>query len=309
MDTTKNPIESGLLPLPEDPRDFSHEVVFGAPARNELPEGDFFVSEPIKIKDQGQTDFCAGYAAAAVSEDQEHVELNGEYIFAETKRRLGGNAWQKYGLNLRDVAKTICDIGSIEQEYYPFEYRNDVDRDFIANPANWADDLKMLAAEHRKGAFFAVDGPYDTFDNIRAILWKHRREGRSVLTGLGWRRSWNTAERGVVPRTGWETEAWFGHAVKIFGQILLPDPEHEGKETLYLVVQNSWGDGYGDGGIFYFPREVVNSQFVFGAFVFKDLPKETAQYLNENKLRVDASRFTKLITVLANLFKRLFGIT
>lgn len=311
MSSSHSRIIDALQPLPPDERDFSHDVVFGSVSREELPEGDFFVSEPLLIKDQDKkfsSDFCGGFASAAVSEDQELVELNGEFSFQAAKKLIGGDAWKSWGLNLRDVCKAGCDIGFLEQEYYPFENRDDINRDFVANPANWPEDLDMLAADHRKASYFIVDGPHDTFDNFRSVMWKNRSESRSILTGVAWRDSWTLANNGIIPRTGWENEQKTGHAIKIFGQILLKDPENPGKMALYLIAQLSNGSDIGDKGLFYFPREVVNSQFIFGAFTFKDLPKEKAQYLNENGLNINDSRTYKLLKVIFNWFGRLIGL-
>ena len=299
----KKILGTGLQMLPTDKRDFSHAVVFGALAVDYLPKDDFFSSELLGIKDQGPYDFCAGFAATEISEDQEAVELNPFFTFAAAKRLLGGDAWKAWGLNLRDVCEAGTKVGFLEEEYYPFANRTDLTRDFLANPANWPADLDMLAADHRKASYFAVDGPHDTFDNIRSVMWQNRMEARSVLAGCAWRYSWNNAKGGIIPRTGWENEKGFGHAFKVFGQMWLDDPENPGKKALYLVMVNSWGPKVGDNGIFYFSREVVNREFSpYGAFTFKDLPKSDAKFHNDNGVCVDASVVTKLIkAIMASL--------
>ena len=71
-------IGGGLLPLKRDSRDFKIEEICGF---MELPEEDFTVSDPLKIKDQGGTDMCVAFAATAVSQDQEGVILSPEYLF------------------------------------------------------------------------------------------------------------------------------------------------------------------------------------------------------------------------------------
>ncbi len=297
----------GLKPSTYDPRDFSHAKVFGMPKREQLPENDFFVSEPLEIKDQKQTDFCTAYAASAVSEDQENVPLCPEYTFMAAKRILGKNAWKEWGLELRDICRAACKYGFLEKDHYPF-IGMEVDRDFLANPANWKEESDILAEDHKKQSFFdAVDGPYDTFDNLRATLFKNAAEKRSILTGVNWRYAWNTAEKGIIPRAGWENEAGEGHAVKVFGQIKLDDPENPGKKALYLIVQNSWGDDSGDNGLFYFPREVVNKEFVFGAFTFSDMPREQAEYHSENGISVNDTTGTKIRKVITNFLKALIG--
>lgn len=308
-------ISSGLLPLTEDKNDFSHTIVFGALPITSLPQGDFFVSEPMEIKNQdyqvADSDFCAGYAAAEVSEDQEAILLNPEYTWVQAKKALGPDAWKTWGLNLRDICLAAVNKGFLEQEYYPFEYKADVTRDFIANPENWPEDLDMLAADHRKASFFAVDGPSgsDVFDNMRSVMYMNRAEQRSIITGVLWHSSWIFAPDGIIPLTGWENDTSSGHALKIFGWIWLPDPvENTGVKNLYLAAQLSNSSDIGDSGVFYFRRELVNKFFTFGAFTFKDTPKAIAQYHNENGLKITDSPFYKLFRIfvlfITSLFKK-----
>jgi len=311
MNEEKVTIRGGLNSLPEDLNDFSHEVVFGSASITELPTGDFFVSEPLGIKDQKNTDFCAGYAGAAVKEDQEAVLLNPEYTWVQAKKILGektnnSDVWMEWGIDLRSLCIAAVNKGFIEQDMYPFEYRTDVDRDFIANPVNWSTDLDMFAADHRAGSFFKVDGPYDMYDNMRSVLYKNRAEARSILTGTLWRKSWTSAKDGIISRLGWQEERGEGHALKIFGQVWLDDIDKPGERTLYLAAQLSNSAAIGDAGVFYFPKEVINSEFTYGAYTFKDLPKEEAAILNENGLRIDASRWTKLWVPIWNFIKNLF---
>ena len=112
-------IGGGLTKLPGDARDFSHEAVFGSIALDDIPNTDFFVSEPLDIKDQGNSSMCAAFAVASVSEDQERVKLSPEFIFAKAKE-IEGN-FTTWGMNLRDICKVLVKIGAIEKSQAPFE--------------------------------------------------------------------------------------------------------------------------------------------------------------------------------------------
>lgn len=295
----------GLLPLPEDQRDFSFSRLLGATKIEELPLGDYFVDEPMGIKDQGNSDFCAGYAGAAVKEDQEMVLLNPEYTWVQAKKAIGPEAYKSWGLNLRDLCLAGVNKGWIEQDMYPFQNQTE-DRDYIANPANWSEELDMMAADHRAASFMVVDGPYDRFDNYRSAMYKNQMKRCSILTGAMWRPFWTRSVNGVVSRVGWQDEAGEGHAFKIFGQVLLDDIDHPGTKTLYLAAQLSNTAAIGDAGVFYFPREIVNSEFVFGEFMFTDVPKETAELHHENGLSLDAGRWLKLYTIILNFIINFF---
>lgn len=297
----------GLTTLPDDGRDFSLTTVFGSPAVEELPKGDWSVGDPQEIKDQDinyPSDYCAAYAATEVSEDQELVPLVPEWTFAKAKQLLIKDAGAtseediaqiigSYGLNLRDICRAACTYGFLERQYDPFKCNTEDRpvREKIADYRFWPEDLDMLGAEHRKASFFACDGPYDTFDKLRAAMWLNRREQRSILTGVLWRRSFSAAVGGLIEDRDYSGEAGSGHALKVFAQILI-------RGELYLVAQLSNGPLAGDKGLYYFPRSVINKEFTFGSFTFKDMSRDIAQFHNDNKVAVDASPFYKLYRVL-----------
>ena len=292
-------IVPGLRPLEEDDRDYSHSVVFGALPKYELPDKDFVVSTPLGIKDQADLDFCAAYAACAVSEDQEGVLLNPEYLFMKSKV-LSGDP-KNWGQDLRKVCQAIVKFGVIEQQYFPYLNRPQ-ERDFYVDPKNWSDELYSLSYEHRKNSFFKVDGPYDTFDNFRGTLWQNRKESRSILTGALWRGSWTKMPGGIIKAGSYEhDEKGFGHAFKIFGQATIDG-------VMYLVAQLSNGIDIGDNGLFYFDRETVNSEFKFGAFTFKDMGKDEARYHAENKISIKDRFCTKFWKVGKTLISSYFNI-
>ena len=123
--------------------------------------------------------------------------------------------------------------------------------------------------EHKKKTFFKVTGPYDAFDNLRASIFKNKS---MALMGLIW---------------GWPLDEIFmeepatrgnGHAVAAIGYAT------EDEEP-YLVIQNSYGINAGAGGKHYLSRKVVNDAVEkYSAFMFLDLCRPQAQFLNAHKL-------------------------
>ncbi len=276
--------KGGLLPLPPDERDFSHSKVFGTLKPQELPFEDFIVAEPIRIKDQGDSDKCGAYAGCAVSEDQEEVELNPHYQFAKIKQIMGDP--EGWGADLRSVCKSFTDYGSIQNAAgYPES------RDW----KDWGPEYDFMAIPHKKKTYFSVDGPYDTFDNMRMTLWQNRNESRSILTGCLWRNEWTNANHGVIDDLNY-IKTGYGHALKIYGQETIDD-------ELYLTAQLSNGIGIGDEGIFYLPRSIVNNEFTYGAFTFKDMPKETAEYYIDHGINTRQNWAIQFLTIIKNLFK------
>jgi len=264
MKTKKVEIKGGLKELPHDDRDFVYEKVFGS-IKPSFPES-FFVSSPLKIKDQKSTDFCTAFAVSSTLEDTEHIEINPVYNMKNT-RILDGKQSEDWGADLRTACKAAVKYGAIEEMYYPFPDKDLVkDRDFLIHDKNWPGDLDQLAWSHAQNSFFRVDvGSFDAFDNMRMAMLKHKS---SIVTGSIWYDSWTKVPKGVIGESKPEGSVG-GHAFKLFGFITIEEKE-------YLVAQLSNGTSIGDDGVFYFPRSIVNEYFTFGSFMFTDMPKDKA---------------------------------
>lgn len=290
-------IGGGLAELPDDGRDFSHEAVFGSIRAQDLPTADFMVSPPLVIKDQKDSDLCTAFATTAASEDQEGVILDPSFTFFATKVLVQKDP-DSWGADLRSACQSHVDHGALESEFAPFP--PSVPRSMILDEKVWTEDHKADAYEHRKISYFKVDGPHDLFDNIRMRLWMGRFKMQSVITGAGWRPSWTDAPGGMIPLDGEGIPT--PHAFIIKGQRRFP-----GESEPRLIAQLSNGDEIGDKGIFYFPREVVNKEFRFGAFMFEDLPKEkvkTHLYYGTKETDSLLSKFFKIAwKILLDLFK------
>lgn len=264
-------INGGLLPTPEDKRDYSHDQVFGAilPSLADIP-ADFMVAEPLEIKDQGSSDFCTAFAVAGVSEDQEGFPLSAEFQFMLTKL-IGGNP-DVWGSDIRTACKSATAHGSIRTSEAPFSLKNQP-REFLLSSYNWPQTLFKAAVMRRKQSYLVVDGPYDKFDNIRSALWLHRDEKRTIVTGSLWHTEWTYTNKGIIPSEYGAGQ--FGHAWKIAGcatKTLDGMPFPDGKPRLVAILSN--GEQIGDKGRFYFTREQINKELIYGSYVFKDLTPE-----------------------------------
>lgn len=250
-------MRGGLQKLPRDRRDLQFGAVFTLPQLEELPK-EFSIGET-EILDQGETDYCSGYATCAASAFQEEITLHPVWSFAVSKI-LSGDIYG-WGQNLRDAVKVHQKYGAIplnsfEMSFDP-KYR---DRN------NFPNELFVIAEKHKKQSYFSISG---NFDSIRQTLWANRTEERAVITGCLWRIGWLNKLNGIIPKFILEKDG-FGHAFIITGW-----KEIDGES--YLIAQLSNGKEIGNKGKFYFPKIVVNREFTYGCFVFKDMPLEEAK--------------------------------
>lgn len=220
------------------------------------------------ILDQMDLDFCSGYSSTEDNMTLFEEVFDPLYGFAKIKQIRG--EYTSYGANLRDACQAKKLYGSLPASKAPFTHNTgaatDRDRNFLANWLNYPTGLDDIAAKYKDGSYYSVDGPYDAFDNIRMTIFQHLNERRGVLTGMFWRPEWTGAVGGVIPEANYTTPSGGAHAVNYIGQKTI-----NGK--LYLILQNSWGKNYGDNGLFYFPRSVVNLEFSsgFGAFTLSKI--------------------------------------
>lgn len=310
MKSNKKILIDGLLPLPKDERDFSHFQTFGCPAVNDLPTRDFLVSVPLELKDQDinyQSDFCAAYGASELAEFEDQVIFCPEWTFAFAKYLLslksGPQVISQFGLNLRDVCSSALESnkgGFLPRFDDPFKCNTEdrPARDFIATYSNWPAYLRNIAQKYAKAAYYAVDGPHDTFDNFRACLWKNLSERRGILTGCYWRTSWNYLADGIVPKL--YEQGGTAHAFNFIGQKTI-------NGEIHLVAQLSDGDDFGDHGLFYFSRETVNKEFsIFGAYTFQDkLPTDLSTSNGVTLEKINKFSPLYIFKVISNLFKKI----
>jgi hypothetical protein len=271
----------GLLPLPKDTRDFSVGAIYTLPALKELP--DSFDVDTLDVKDQKESDFCAAFSSCTVSEVQEDVRLAPEWTFAMSKT-LSGNV-DDYGQDLRTIMKTHVKFGALEKRDSPFSVETR-SPEFLRDIKNWP-DLRHKALWHKKASFMDCKGPYDAFDNIRATIWKFRKENRVVESGILW---------------GWDI-----HTERI-NDIGNPEGGHaivyKGWKGEYLVMQNSYGRTAGRNGTHLVHRSVVNEYVgMYGAFIFQDITVDEARWYKTNNKKVDASWIMNLLMSMVNLVK------
>lgn len=209
-------------------------------------------SRPIKILDQTDLDFCSAFLGVETQYALWGIEMCPLWLMSQEKKLRG--EYKGFGANLRDVTRALVKVGSLPKILSPYTHntgnRTDKERDFLANWTNWATDLYNFAIKYKDASYFNVDGPLDDFDDIRSALWINRQERRIVLFGSEWMSDWVMAKNGIIPKEMPENRLG-GHAYGFIGQKTI-------NGEVYLIKQGTWGEKYGDHGLYYFPRNIVN---------------------------------------------------
>lgn len=257
-----------LRPTPPDDRDFSLGAITTLPPLSEIP--DDFMLDGIEIKDQRGTDFCTQFAACGVSGLQEGVSLSPEWSFAKTKE-LAGDI-DGYGEDLRTAVATHVKVGAVEAKDVPFSVRTKSSK-FLRRIENYPPELEKKAFIHMKKSYVLPEGPYDAFDNIRASLWKYKKNGENRGVAMGCKFRWDSKD--VILGEG-DGNVGGGHAMYYGGARKI-------KGTQYLALVQSYGEDAGENGIHYMSRKDVNYFYEkYKAFMFIDLTPEEVRYMIDN---------------------------
>jgi len=284
MSDTLPKVLGGLQPTQRDGRDFKLGNVTKFPSLKELPVF-FDLGEKQLVNQIG--DFCTGAATCAASALQEGVPLSWKYSMALSKELTGDpNSW---GQQIRPAMLTHIKMGAIELNESPYEENDTVS--FLRNIKNWPNHLKILARKHMKKSVFFVNGPYDHYDNIRASLWKFRKEKRAVVSGVIW--NWNISDEMLDEYK----EKGTGHCIL-----------YRGFTEKGLIMQNSYGRKAGHNGFHIVGREVVNRNFEhFDGAMFIDINKEEAKFLHENRLPLWMEPLVRLYNIIRSYIKDYAG--
>ena len=258
MKNTKYRQGSGLLKPKYDPRRFSYKKVFGSFPIEQVPN-DFIVGEPT-LYEQKFNDICTAVSTCYASEIQEGVPLAPEYTFYKTKVIMGGD-YRAFGADPDSACKAHIKFGALKRNETPYNLLTD-GRDTIANPASWRgrEDLDEKAKIYKKFSYFKADTHNNKFDSIRAVLWENKDKKRLVMTGADIKSSWFNSP--VVSKTETDEPSSPDMFVIIGSKTINNEP--------YLIANFSFGGKEkGDGGKFYFPRNIVNKFFF--AYLFVDI--------------------------------------
>lgn len=230
-----------LTPLrasPDDDRDFPYVPVANYPAvlqhRNLV--GD--------IEDQGEIGSCTANSTVSACEmllrkagTSRHLSrLFNYYVTRELEGRLG-----QQGAVLRNAVKQAAKLGLPDEAMWAY--------DEAAAETNPPAEVYQEAAKHKVLRYERIQN--GTNEEVTHAIKSAISEGFPVVFGMPVTQQWMNMRGGDITYRGSKKDPVVGaHAMTIIGYSLD-----------YFVVENSWGKDWGDAGLGYIHRDIVEEFF------------------------------------------------
>jgi C1A family cysteine protease len=222
--------------------------------KEELPEEVDLRNQMSPIVDQGQLGSCTANAIASglheflqLKEGKQLTRLSRLFLYYQ-ERLMEGTVGEDAGASIRDGIKILNKQGCAPEQDWPYI----IEKFTEAPPQQAYQDASAntISEYHRVTSVSA----------LKAAL----AEGQPVVIGMEVFSSFESeavAETGIVPLPTAYEENLGGHAVLAVGYKKI-----QGKA--YIIVRNSWGEGWGDKGYFYLPESFF-SRHVFDMWTGK----------------------------------------
>lgn len=194
--------------------------------------------DPIVVKDQGRRGTCVACAATAAHELVRNggTELCIEYLHWSAKRRDGLPAVSE-GTTLLAVSEALNQDGQPPETTWPYDHTRD----------QWAADYQPPQCAIDEAGLRRINGGTELVPDAASVRDALDRS-QPVVLGVRLHSTWfDAGPDGQIALPAAGQVDFGGHAVLVVGY-----------RNTDLIVQNSWGRDWGDGGIAYLPDEYVN---------------------------------------------------
>lgn len=283
-------------PWKHDPRSrrFSHHKFFGTTPLSKLP---FKLDrDPGPVFDQQMTLRCTGYGNAAQAYFIHGFQGHPDWQAAKVGQKQGRSV-DEYGGDPNACMKSMRDDGFLPATASPLRLET-----HGPNGTSWRSfqpHLDDIARKHDTAVgFFKVDGPYDTFNNIKSVLFKAfdpvTKRGQAVDVFGRWMHPWTDAPGGVIdPKPSFgaappKRSLWHRILSYFFPNFGAFDPDFAGYHRYifygwdgdYLLLKNSYGSSRH---LYRMHRDVVNFEFKQPNTTLKILKLATPEQIAEAK--------------------------
>ena len=246
---------------------------------NEIAGKDFSVCSNLEMRDQRSEDSCTSHAVATAIEAHEGTPISQKYQFMQTK--LAEGRTDTWGASLEDALGVPVKIGALKKEDEPEQFK-DAQRDEYVEWSKWPPLEEKASPQVQQSYWWIEQGGYPSiFDALIANLYQNLEKKNIIISGAPWRNSWTFSQgsmsvRGQIPKELPDNDPKMGHAFDFCGVKHIAGEAH-------LVAHLSNGEGFGDKGHFYFPKNVVEKEFKYGFAMYLDIPAGTAKKISTSK--------------------------
>lgn len=257
----------GYVPSPSDLRDYtiSYKVI-------DLPTS--FIVNHGHIKDQGSVGSCVAHAISSILETQDGVNYSTGWIYGYRP----DNYYQGEGMIPSEALKTITKVGYLTQEQLGVNREMREAKDIV--DANLT--ALMALAEERKAAYYAR---LKTVFEIKEAIYSNKEPVMVCIPVGSNGLKLNENYVALVPE-----DVSGGHAVSCYGW------NEQG-----LLIQNSWGDDWANGGTFILPYNYpINESWLI---TFKK-ENQTEDIIVKPNLYFIRNLMMKFIKILKKYLKR-----
>ncbi len=214
------------------------------------------------IQDQGHLNSCTAQAVIAMVEyliaasGADPLDMSSMFLYKTSRRLLGWTG--DTGAYLRTTIKALALFGTPPEREWPYNVAS-LDTEPDAYHYSFAQNFKALA-------YARLDGYGSGGNTTKETIKKALADGFPVAFGFPVYDSIDqvSGRQGYIipfPTRGRRERLRGGHAVLAVGYDDAVATHHAGGTAGALIVRNSWGTGWGDGGYAYLPYEYVVKQF------------------------------------------------
>jgi len=211
------------------------------------------------IEDQGEIGSCTAHAGVGMVEYYEkrafgkHIDASRLFLYKATRNlsELHGDS----GASIRSTMGALVLFGVPPEKYWPY---SDKGSDFDKEPSAFC---YSFAENYKSIKYFRLDTPKLSEEAVLESVKKTLAAGIPVMFGFTVYDSINQAEStGKIPFPCSNERVLGGHAVVAVGyddKIEIGNSDCDVSAKGAMLIRNSWGEGWGDGGNGWLPYEYL----------------------------------------------------